>query len=699
MRVTICCLITALLVPTVALSAGPPAKSKFDAKYITNDFVGAIVAHPKRALNGPVLKALLAEVEKSGGKAVSEEPFRGARKGIGLDLRNMQQVVILIDRNSLREFPLFFLFGVPRHRHDHGIDVEEKVAPPIEGRSSEGAAGEEAAPRDLPRKTDDSDGGCGDDVDDARDADEPTPPPTAPGDLEDRPIVVGPDGRPRRHYGPAMIFRLSKPMDRKAVMKAWAIDTYEVQVERFANGRIKSRRHVRKQAPPTRTVYKSFTYYVNHRTAFYIPDDRTLVSAPEPLLKKMLDSKGDTSPLIAKLKSLGSQPDGAVVLDVKAIAPSLAAAPREFLPRDVVKLLGYLPKLKTLTATANITGKPAAAIALEAADAKTAAELAALVDKRLLPLGKAFYEIQRPYMLRHTGDPTTQTLFRLFDGIVEQATASQRGTDVVVATTGPKDLVALAAQFGRVAGAQAKQARRKNNLKQIGLAFHNYHDTYGRMPGHGTDAAGRSGLSWRVHLLPFLEQAELYRQFKLDEAWDSPHNKKLIAKMPKIFRTPGATAAGKTSIHVFTGDGTPFGIKGGPRFRDILDGTSNTFMAVEAGVDKADFWTKPGGIAFDATADPRKLLGKIDARAGFIAGMMDGSVYVIKSDVSEETLRRMIQHRDGKVVDFQQRRRRYGRADAVPDRDLPDVAPPSEAAAPPGGGAELPRPIDIRKKP
>ncbi|MFQ5731521.1 MAG: DUF1559 domain-containing protein, partial [Planctomycetaceae bacterium] len=651
-------LLTALFaVPTVAYCDGPTEKPKVDTKYITKDFVAAIVAHPKRALDGAVLKALLAAVKKSGGKAVAEEPFRETIKNLGLDLRNMQQVVILMDKNTIQSSGLLFLFR-PRldHRHDHGPGFEEKIeksvpdeksAPDVEDRKTDraGDGGDEADGPAAGQK--DADPAPDDVVAVLDDGEEPDVAPARAEPIDPDDIGDGFGRRPRRHYGPAMIFRLAKPMDRKAVMKAWSIDTYEIKVERFANGRIKSRRSVHKKAPPKKTVYKDFVYYVNHRTAFYIPDDRTLVSAPEPVLKKMLDAKSVQSPLIARLQALGTQPDGAIVLDVKALAPMFATMPKRFLPRDVVKLLGYLPKIKTLTATADVTTKPSASIVLEATDAKTAAELGTLIDKRLLPLGKAFYELKRPEMDRYGRDPTAKTTRAILDGIIDGAAASRAGTQVTVTTAGPKNLVALVKQFGRVAGAQVKQVKRKNNLKQIGLAFHNYHDVYGRFPAHGANAAGKAGLSWRVHLLPQLEEAELYRQFKLDEAWDSPHNKKLIAKMPKLFRTPGVTATGKTAIHVFVGPNAPFGGKAGPRIRDIVDGTSNTFLAVEAGPDKADVWTKPGGLRFDVKEDPRDVLGKIDHKAGFLALMMDGSVHVITKETSAETMRRMIQHNDG----------------------------------------------------
>jgi len=89
----------------------------------------------------------------------------------------------------------------------------------------------------------------------------------------------------------------------------------------------------------------------------------------------------------------------------------------------------------------------------------------------------------------------------------------------------------------------AARTQAVNNLKCIGLAMHNYHDMHKRLPPAAIcDATGRPLLSWRVALLPFVDVAEnkLYGEFKLDEAWDSPHNLKLLERMPFVYQTPGS---------------------------------------------------------------------------------------------------------------------------------------------------------------
>ncbi|MCA8989364.1 MAG: DUF1559 domain-containing protein, partial [Planctomycetaceae bacterium] len=183
----------------------------------------------------------------------------------------------------------------------------------------------------------------------------------------------------------------------------------------------------------------------------------------------------------------------------------------------------------------------------------------------------------------------------------------------------------------------------RNRFKEIAIAFHNYHDTFTHFPAAGGNGdAGKTGLSWRVYLLPFLDESALYDQFHLDEPWDSEHNKTLISKMPAVY---GKNPEGKTNVQVFTGENTPFSGEKGGRFRDVIDGTSNTILFVGTGDDKADIWTKPGGLPFDAD-NPKAALGNV--KESFLVAMMDGSVREVKTEIS--FLAHLIQQNDAQVI-------------------------------------------------
>jgi prepilin-type processing-associated H-X9-DG protein len=203
----------------------------------------------------------------------------------------------------------------------------------------------------------------------------------------------------------------------------------------------------------------------------------------------------------------------------------------------------------------------------------------------------------------------------------------------------------------------ARRAQSVNNLKQIGLALHNHHSTNERFPPQAiTDKDGKPLLSWRVTILPFLEQQDLYNQFKLDEPWDSEHNKPLIARMPAVFAIPGAAAEpGKTFYRGFSGPSTLFDpkVKEGVGIATVVDGTSNTIGIVEA--RKAVIWTKPDEeIPFDA-AKPEKAKDLPPALGGHFPGgfnalFLDGSVRFLKETINLNVLRALITRDGGEVI-------------------------------------------------
>jgi len=195
----------------------------------------------------------------------------------------------------------------------------------------------------------------------------------------------------------------------------------------------------------------------------------------------------------------------------------------------------------------------------------------------------------------------------------------------------------------------AGRAQSQNNLKQMALAMHNYHDVYGAFPAAAIcDKNGKPLLSWRVAILPFIEQDNLYRQFKLDEPWDSEHNKKLASVVVKVYQIPGVSNPADTKTHyrVFQGKGALFDLKKGPRIADITDGTSNTIMIVEA--NEAVEWTKPEELEFD----PDKPLPKLGKQSpdGFQAAFADGSVRFIQMKIKEKTLKALITRSGGEII-------------------------------------------------
>ena len=152
----------------------------------------------------------------------------------------------------------------------------------------------------------------------------------------------------------------------------------------------------------------------------------------------------------------------------------------------------------------------------------------------------------------------------------------------------------LAFGLGMPAAQGARQAARRNselnNMKFIALAFHNYANSRNQFVTNIYDDQEEPLLSWRVSLLPYLEQETLYREFHLDEPWDSEHNLKLLERMPAVFASPladRAVAPGHTQYLALAGAETPFPGNRKLTFASVRDGLSDTLMFVRADSDHA----------------------------------------------------------------------------------------------------------------
>ena len=191
-----------------------------------------------------------------------------------------------------------------------------------------------------------------------------------------------------------------------------------------------------------------------------------------------------------------------------------------------------------------------------------------------------------------------------------------------------------------------------NNLKEIGLAMHNYNAAHGSLPPAGTRGLGAPGpkplLSWRVALLPYLGEDQLYKQFNQNEPWDGPTNKRLLGQIPKVYRLPGEppTPDGLTNYQVFVGPRTMFEEGQRVGIGQVPDGTSNTLLVVEAvaGVP----WTKPEDLRFNPNGPLPALRDPFGRGANVLYA--DGSCRPLPSGTPEATIKALITRNGGEPV-------------------------------------------------
>ena len=409
--------------------------------------------------------------------------------------------------------------------------------------------------------------------------------------------------------------------------------------------------------------------------AFYAANSRTLVSNPKAGLVKVMDDASAAQP-----------PENAQRWAEEAKGPLFAVANveglRKMLPRTGV-VAGALGPVFDATEHATLSivdAEPAIVRAkLVLHDAKDAPMVQKTIESALV-LARNLISAQRnapqpqPAPLAGAGAPAAgpkvDGILGLLDRLAKLEVQVTTEGNVVVAEASIVNVAELVAELVptmQQARGAARQAMTANNLRQLAIAMHNYHDAYKTLPPAVVYGKSRYGAlnptgddasdvprSWRVEILPLLEQSELYKQYRLDEPWDSEANRQVLAKMPVIFRSPH-DAAGSTNASYFavTGPGTIFDDKDGTKLKEITDGASNTILLVEA--KQQTPWTKPEDVAYEPGGPLPQLGGW--RPGGFVAAFADGSTHLIDPDTyfgdpktQADGVRWWIEKADGKAA-------------------------------------------------
>jgi hypothetical protein len=398
--------------------------------------------------------------------------------------------------------------------------------------------------------------------------------------------------------------------------------------------------------------------------SFYQPDGATLVAGPDSTIRQLAGASAapPADSLLAKFAAASQNDDLLAMIDVASLRPLVNMAVMQApLPPELAELRNIPNLVKTIQLRVNLTQQTTSELVVTANNEADAQQLvfmfesykqrisaqAAAEAERALASEDVIEQAQGRYMQRmiKLGDEQAQ-LPRVGDQIIvfrTDGSSDQNNQAVTLAVAGV--LVALLLPAVQAAREAARRNSSMNNVKQLLLGLLNYESAKQHFPAHAIYSAdGKPLLSWRVAILPYIEQQALYNQFHLDEPWDSEHNKTLIAQMPELFLDPSSGLLpidGKTHYLGVAGEHMLFdGTAEGRSIRTVVDGTSNSIAIVQVNDANAVTWTQPEDLRLDPQ-NPLANIGLLHSGI-FLAGFCDGHVQSISQSIDWATFQALL---------------------------------------------------------
>lgn len=507
----------------------------------------------------------------------------------------------------------------------------------------------------------------------------------APSEIESFTVVlfdpkfrdILPAGRPT-DVTPVWIITSKKPLERDALLKTMA-----------------------RTGKPRKHAGKEYHFDETHWSGLLLLDDRSYAYASEDSIIALIDrmGKGGDSPLTTVLTREADKHPVSVGVNVTAlVTPDIAKGlPPELQP---------LAKANTLLATLDLKPKTTVSASLEFANAADAKEgLKATQEAVQLARGQignalTFVEqkVKRDPAKPQAGIqtfPETVGFLLAAAGLKQvdallgamplnvKGNAVQASLELDSVLPGGSTAISIAtvalaiglavADADRVDGGRLQPGDydwtgRERNLTMIAQAIEKYAKDKGHYPPPAIlDKDGKPTLSWRVAILPYLDNTyieggfdggkpingpkALYEMFKLDEPWDGPNNKKLIGRLPSVYRAPWSvlsysqSSIGKTTTLVVVGKGTIFDPTKKITDGDVRDGLKYTLLLVSLEESsEAVYWTKPGDIALTAEGKLPADGPNISRRFAVVYG--DGSAHTLVNGLSEKVFMGIVT-RDG----------------------------------------------------
>jgi hypothetical protein len=362
-----------------------------------------------------------------------------------------------------------------------------------------------------------------------------------------------------------------------------------------------------------------------------------LAAGKAAVIERLACGKGNARPeLAAALAAAGNAPlqlllvpsedHRRVIREVVPISPGLSGIPAKSLADGFV----------WAALAADVEPKPSLKLTVQSADAEAAKKLAGLAQSGLELLGRQVFYGETKSL--------REAMPAQFDAAAAALKPGVNGSRLTVTISDLAVQRAIAALIGSALDriGPPVQSASGQNMQQIVIGVHSYADAHQHHfpPTAIRSSDGKPLLSWRVAILPFIGENTLYQQFKLDEPWNSEHNKKLIEKMPAVYKSPKIkdNRPGLTTYLVpvgkevaFTGDAT-----GRIMPKEFPDGTANTVLLLDVADEKGVTWTKPDDLPVDS-ADPKN--GLIGHYPGFfLVATADGGVRRVMRTISNKTL-------------------------------------------------------------
>ena len=378
-------------------------------------------------------------------------------------------------------------------------------------------------------------------------------------------------------------------------------------------------------------------------------NDKTVVIGLQSMIKAMASRKGTLDTPLKKHLAAGNPQSVNLVVALAPFRPmlnqQLEQAP--LFPDGLEQLKSIPEDTEAIELRINASQSLSGQLAIHGKDASAAQRIENTIDSALNAGRKMMLEKlddiapDDPVMqasakyAKRMSDSTMNMLRpeRTGNKLTLGATAGQESQVVVIST-----LIALLLPAVQAAREAARRAQSVNHSRNIMLGLLKYETVHGEFPAHAMYVDGKPALSWRVAILPLLDQKELYDKFHLDEPWNSPHNKKLIPLMPTVFQHPSSSAKeGYTHYKGLKGEKCFF--TGDNRTRKLRRFTAISGKIAFLAADEASIWTKPEDLIYDSRNPLRGLGSLYSSRKLFAVTYCDGAIRMIGKDIDPDEFR------------------------------------------------------------